>query len=173
MFTLAAIAQILIALAFVSIPLVRHRFGGDAAAAADRELTRQGVRPAVLAENGLRFDAGGHETWAPVSFAALMLIAAALNLAGSEWGQTLSWIFQAIILLANALIIYSNLTAVQSVTAAFAKKGDPELARIDVRGFLDAAENAFPRWVMKHLTYARHAVVFGGSLLVLIALITA
>ncbi|MEU8897732.1 hypothetical protein [Nocardia sp. NPDC048505] len=173
MFTAAAIAQILIALAFVSIPLVRHRFGGDAKAAADRELTRQGVRPEVLEENGLRFDASGHETWAPVSFALLMLAAAALNLAGSDWGQTLSWVFQSIVVLANVLIIYSNLTAVPSVTAAFAKKGDPELARIDVAAFLAAAENAFPRWVMKHLTYARHTIVFGGSLLVLIALITA
>ncbi|MEV0250219.1 hypothetical protein AB0H76_26725 [Nocardia sp. NPDC050712] len=173
MFTTAAIAQILIALAFVSIPLVRHRFGPAAQAAADREVRRQGVRPEVLGENGLRFDAGGHETWAPVSFALMMLAAAALNLAGNEWGRTLSWVFQIIVLLANVLIVYSNLTAVPSVTAAFAEKGDPELARIDVKAFLDAAENAFPRWVMRHLTYARHTIVFGGSLLVLIALITA
>ncbi|MGW0248268.1 hypothetical protein ACWDYH_16720 [Nocardia goodfellowii] len=171
MFTAAAIAQILIALAFVSIPVVRHRFGPAAKAAADQELARQGVRPEVLEENGLRFDAGGHETWAPVTFALMMLAAAALNLAGSAWGQTLSWIFQSIVLLANVLIIYSNLTAVQSVTAAFAKKGDPELARIDVAAFLDAAERAFPRWVMRHLTYARHTIVFGGSALVLIALL--
>ncbi|WP_194817020.1 hypothetical protein [Nocardia sp. XZ_19_385] len=173
MFTAAAIAQILIALAFVSIPLVRHRYGADAQVAAEKELARQGVRPEVLRENGLRFDASGHETWAPVTFAALMVVAAGLNLTAAGWAEPISWVFQIVILLANVLIVYSNLTAVSSVTAAFTKKGDPELARIDVKAFLDAADHGFPRWVMKQLTYARHTIVFGGSLLVLIALITA
>ncbi|MEV0298134.1 hypothetical protein [Nocardia sp. NPDC050710] len=173
MITAAAIAQILIALAFISIPIVRHRYGKAAEAAAHAELTRQGVRPEVLAENGMRFDAGGHETWAPVGIASVMTALAALNLAGNEGGVTLSWIFQILVLLANGVILYSNLTAATSITAAFAKKGDPELARIDVKRFLDAAEGAFPRWVMPYLQNARHAIVFGGSLLVLIALIAA
>ncbi|MFI6775953.1 hypothetical protein [Nocardia sp. NPDC050412] len=78
------------------------RYGAAAQTAADAELARQGVRPRVLAENGMRFDAGGHETWAPVGIALVM-------------------------------------TAI-----AFARKGDPELARIDVQSFLDVAEAAFP-----------------------------
>ncbi|TQM29132.1 hypothetical protein [Nocardia bhagyanarayanae] len=173
MLTAAAIAQLLIALAFVSIPLVRHRYGAAAKAAAEAELNRQGVRPGVLAEHGMRFDAGGHETWAPLFFALIMTALAALNLAGNPWGETLTWIGQALILLVNVVILYSNLTAAKGVEAAFAKTGDPELARIDVRRFLSAAEGAFPRWVMPWLQNARHAIVFGGSILVVVALVAA
>ncbi|WP_433730356.1 hypothetical protein ACQP0C_03125 [Nocardia sp. CA-129566] len=173
MMTAAAVAQLLIALAFVSIPLVRHRYGAAAKAAADAALTRQGVRPAVLEENGMRFDAGGHETWAPVGIALVMTTLAALNLAGNDWGRTLSWIIQVLVLLGNGAILYSNLTAAKSIRAAFARKADPELARIDVERFLAAAENAFPRWVMPYLQNLRHVIVFGGSILVLIALLAA
>jgi len=173
MMTIAAVAQLLIALAFVSIPLVRHRYGAAARAAAGAELTRQGVRPAVLEENGLRFDAGGHETWAPVGIALVMTTLAVLNLAGNDWGRTLSWIFQVLVLLGNGAILYSNLTAAESVRTAFARKGDPELARIDVERFLDAAEGGFPRWVMPYLQNLRHVIVFAGSIVVLIALLAA
>ncbi|WP_069165443.1 hypothetical protein [Nocardia altamirensis] len=173
MMTAAAISQLLIALAFVSIPLVRHRYGAAAKAAAEAELTRQGVRTSVLAENNMRFDAGGHETVVPVAVALVMTVLAVLNLAGNPWGATLSWIFQTIVLLGNVVILYSNLTAVKSVQAAFRRKSDPELHRIDVRALLTAAEGAFPRWVMPYLQNARHAIVFGSSLLVLIALIAA
>lgn len=167
--SLAALMQILIALAFVSIPIVRHRFGSLATTAAERELTRQGVRPAVLAENGLKFDASGHETWAPVSVAAVMIGVAALNLAGHDWAATLTWIFQSLVIVMNGLILYSNLTAVSSVRAAFQRKGDPELARVDVPAFLKAAENAFPGWVRIQQNI-RHAIVFGGSAVALAAI---
>ncbi|WP_062990035.1 hypothetical protein [Nocardia anaemiae] len=172
MMTIAAVAQLLIAFAFVSIPLVRHRYGAAAKAAADAELTRQGVRHGVLEENGLRFDAGGHETWAPVGIALVMTGIAALNLAGNDWGRTLTLVCQVLVLLGNVAIVYSNLTAAKSVRAAFAHKGDPELARIDVQSFLDAAGAAFPRWVLPHLQNLRHVIVFGGSIVVLIALFT-
>ncbi len=173
MLTVAAIAQLLIAAAFVSIPLVRHRYGAAAKAAAEAELNRQGVRPGVLAEHGMRFDAGGHETWAPLSIALVMVALAGLNLASVPWGQTLTWICQVLVVIVNIVILYSNLTAAKSIEHAFAKTGDPELARIDARRFLAAAENAFPRWVMPWLQNARHAIVFGGSILVLVALIAA
>lgn len=53
------------AVAFLSIPVVRSRYGARAQAAVEAELGRQGVRTSVMAENGMRLDAGGHETWAP------------------------------------------------------------------------------------------------------------
>ncbi|MGW2018491.1 hypothetical protein [Streptomyces sp. NPDC001927] len=168
----AAVMQILIALAFVSIPIVRARFGPAALTAADRELDRQGIRPGVLAENDISFDASGHETWAPVSVAVVMTALAALNFAGNEWGQTLTWIFQSLVIVMNGLILYSNLTAVSSVRTAFERKGDPELTRIDVPAFLKAAENAFPGWVRIQQNI-RHAIVFGGSALALVAIAVA
>lgn len=168
MLVLAAVLQVLVALAFLSIPLVRHRFGGDAKVDAEAELARQGVPTTVLADNGLRFDAGGHETAAPAAVAAVMTALAALNLAAHDWGQVLTWVFGSIVLVGNALILHSQLTAAKSVTAAFARKGDPVLARIDVPALLTAAERGFPSWVPV-LQHVRHAVVFGGSALAVVA----
>ncbi|MFF4750767.1 hypothetical protein ACWD5R_12425 [Streptomyces sp. NPDC002514] len=166
--TLAALMQLLVAAAFVSIPVVRHRFGPAAKAAAVTELRRQNVRPEVLDENGLRFDAGGHETAAPATVAAVMTATAALNLADTDLAQPLTWIFSSLVLVMNAAIVYSNRTAVKSVETAFRRKGDPELARVEVAPFLQAAEAAFPRWVRTQ-TYLRNTVVFAGSTVALIA----
>ncbi|MFH8760361.1 hypothetical protein [Streptomyces atroolivaceus] len=166
--TLAAVMQLFVAAAFVSIPIVRHRFGPAAKAAAEAELRCQNVRPEVLEENNLRFDAGGHETVAPVAVAAVMTAVAAVNFAGAAPAQVLTWIFSSLVLLMNAVIVYSNLAAVRSVEAAFRRKEDPELARVEVQPFLQAAEDAFPRWVRAQ-TYLRNTVVFGGSTVALIA----
>ncbi|WP_328407821.1 hypothetical protein [Nocardia sp. NBC_00403] len=173
MYVFAAVLQLLIALAFVSIPLVRHRYGAAAKTAAEAELRRQGIPASVLKENNLSFDAGGHETIVPATVALIMMVLAALQLTGNHWGQTLSWIFQPLVLIGNVLIIYSNLTAAKSVQAAFARKGDPMLTRIDAAALLKAAESGFPRWVMPILQNVRHAVVMGGSILILIALVLA
>ncbi|TWD73066.1 hypothetical protein FB561_6951 [Kribbella amoyensis] len=166
--TLAALMQVLVAAAFVSIPLVRHRFGPVAKAAAVAELRLQRVRPEVLEENRLRFDAGGHETAVPVLVAAVMIVVAGLNLADAGSAQLLTWIFSSLVLLLNVGIVYSNLTAVKSVEGAFRRKGDPELARVEVAPFLEAAEHAFPGWVRAQ-TYVRNTIVFGGSAIALIA----
>lgn len=114
---LAAGIQVLIALAFVSIPVIRARWGAAAQSAAEAELTRQGLPTTVLAENKLRFDAGGHETAAPASIAAVLVALAALNLFGSPLGETLTWILQPLVILINGAILYSQLTAVRAVEA--------------------------------------------------------
>ncbi|WP_406311261.1 hypothetical protein OHA77_20760 [Streptosporangium sp. NBC_01639] len=163
-----ATMQILVATAFVSIPLVRHRYGATAMASAEAELQRQGVRTTVLAENGMRFDAGGHETWAPVSIAAVMAATAVVNLFDGSWAEPLTWVFQSIVLIVNCVILYSQLTAVKSVQAAFARKDDPMLARIDVPTLLKAAEDGFPSWTWT-LQNVRHTVVFGASIIALAA----
>jgi hypothetical protein len=173
MLIFAAVLQLLIALAFLSIPYVRHRYGAGAQAAAEAELRRQDVPVTVLAENGIKFDAGGHETAAPATVAAIMAGVAALNLAGSHWGQILTLVFQPLVLIGNGLILYSQLTATKSVQAAFRRKGDPTLLRIDVPALLAAGGNAFPRWVFSVLQNIRHTVAFGGSALALCAAIVA
>jgi hypothetical protein len=171
MITFAAVLQLLIALAFLSIPLVRHRYGASAKVNAEAELERQGVPIAVLEENKLSFDASGHETIVPALVALVMTTLAVLNLSENHWGQALSWVFQPIVLCGNFLILYSQLTAAKSVKAAFARKGDPMLQRIDVRALLKAAENGFPTWVMPILQNIRHTVVIAGSVLVLTVMI--
>jgi hypothetical protein len=72
------------------------------------------------------------------------------------------------VLAGNVLIVYSNLTAAKSVQAAFRRKGDPVLQRIDVRALLKAAEKGFPAWVWV-LQNVRNVVVFAGSALALAA----
>ncbi|MFE9634189.1 hypothetical protein [Streptomyces sp. NPDC006463] len=123
-----------------------------------------------MAENGMRLDWGGHETWAPVGVALALAVPAAFTLVGSGWGVTLSWIVRPLAILVNCVILYSNLTAVPSVTAAFAKSGGAELGRIDVASMLGAAEKGFPRRVMPYLQNLRHGVVFAGSVAVLVLL---
>ncbi|MBO2446471.1 hypothetical protein J4573_05180 [Actinomadura barringtoniae] len=168
MYVIAATAQLLVAASFLSIPALRHRFGASTAKAnAEAELTRQGFPTTVLAENKLTFDASGHETAVPATVAALMIIAAAFNLIDPHWGQLLTWVFSSLILLGNALILWSQLTAVQSVEKAFQRKGDPTLQRIDVRALLKAAESGFPTWTPT-LQKARHTTVFAASLIALL-----
>jgi hypothetical protein len=168
MLVVAAVMQLLIAVAFVSIPVVRHRYGAVSKAAAEAELARQGVPGTVLADNNINFDASGHETAVPVTVAAVMLVLAALNLAGNPWGQTLSAILMPLVLIGNGLIVWSNLTAATSVRAAFKRKGDPALLRIDVPALLKAAESGFPSWVGIQ-QYIRNTIVFAGAALALAA----
>ncbi|WP_280220257.1 hypothetical protein [Nocardia neocaledoniensis] len=162
--TLVAAIEIAIAAAFLSMPVVRHRYGAAAMTSAQTELARQGVRTTALHEHGMRFDASGHESAAPLGVAAIMLGAAALNLAGLDLARPVNWVVLGLVLLGNCVIVYSNLTATKSVTAAFARTGDPELARIDVPALLDRAEAGFPAWIWT-LQKVRNTVVFGGALL--------
>jgi len=169
MYAIAATAQLLVAASFLSIPALRHRFGASTAKAnAEAELTRQGFPTTVLAENKLTFDASGHETIVPATVAALMITTAALNLTSTHWGQVLTWVFSSLILVGNALILWSQLTAVQSVEKAFHRKGDPMLQRINVKALLDAASSGFPTWTPT-LQRARHTAVFAGSAIALLA----
>lgn len=159
---LIATLAVAVATAFVSMPLVRHRYGATAMARAQNELARQGVRTTALRENGMRFDASGHESAAPVGIAAVLLTVAGLNLAGVAWTAPLNTVVFALVLLGNAVIVYSNLTAVQSVRAAFRRKNDPELMQVDVPALLSAAEAGFPAWTWT-LQRIRNVVVFGAA----------
>jgi hypothetical protein len=156
MTTFVAVMQLLAAAAFVSIPLVRHRYGATAMAHAEANLREQGVVPTALTDNGMRFDAGGHETAAPVGVAAVLVAVP-------------NWVVLSLLLVGNGAILHSQLTAASSVTAAFARRGDPALARIDVAALLRAAEDGFPAWVWT-LQTVRHVAVFGAAVLGLAAM---
>jgi hypothetical protein len=167
---LAAALQVLIGLAFVSIPVVRRRYGPAAKAAAEAEVERQGIPPEVLADHGIDFDERGIETLVPVAVAVAMTILAGLNFSAASLGETLTWIVQPLVLVLNAAILYSQVTATKSVTAYFAKTGDEALQRIDVKAMLGASEKAFPSWVFPRLLIVRHTIAFAGSIAVLLLL---
>ncbi|SDJ98957.1 hypothetical protein SAMN05428985_102160 [Nocardioides sp. YR527] len=160
------------AAAFLSIPIVRHRYGAHAMAGAEAELARQGVRTTALREYGMRFDASGHEWWAPGGIAALLVTAAGLTLAGFDWMQPVNVVVLSLLFLGNCVIVYSNLTATRSVQAAFRRKNDPELAGVDVPALLKVAEAGFPDWTWT-LQKVRNTIVFAGSALGLILLAVA
>ncbi|NEW42131.1 hypothetical protein GV794_09600 [Nocardia cyriacigeorgica] len=164
-----AVMALAIAAAFLSMPIVRNRYGRGAMVQAQSELARQGVRTTALSEHGMRFDASGHESAAPISIAAILIALAGANLAGADWVRPVNWAVLILVLLGNAVIVYSNLTAVRSVQAAFERKGDPELARIDVPALLKAAEAGFPAWTWT-LQNVRNVVVFGAALLGLVVM---
>ncbi|MFJ1455599.1 hypothetical protein [Nocardia sp. N2S4-5] len=159
-----AAVEVIAAAAFLSMPIVRNRYGTAAMAQAEGELARQGVRTTALRENGMRFDASGHEWWAPGGIAALLVLAAGLGLAGFGWMRPVNWVVLSLLFLGNCAIVYSNLTAERSVRAAFGRKNDPELARIDVPALLRIAESGFPRWTWT-LQTVRNTLVLGGALL--------
>jgi hypothetical protein len=161
--------DLVIAAAFVSMPIVRDRYGAAAMAAAESELAGQGVRTTALTENGMRFDASGHESAAPLSIAAIMIALAGVNLADPAVARPLNWVLLTLVLLTNTVIVYSNHTAVSSVRAAFRRKGDPELIRVDIPALLAAAEAGFPAWTWT-LQTLRNIAVFGGSVVGLAAL---
>jgi hypothetical protein len=85
---------------------------------------------------------------------------------------TLNWVFLSLVLIGNGVILHSQRTAERSVTAAFARKGDPALVRIDVPALLKAAEDGFPAWTWT-LQTVRHVAVFGAAVLGLAALVLA
>lgn len=167
---LAAALQLLIGLAFVTIPVVRRRYGPAAKAAAEAEVERQGIPADVLAEHGIDFDERGIETLVPVAVAVTMAVLAGLNFAATSLGETLTWIVQPLVLILNAVILYSQVNATKSVTAYFAKTGDEALQRIDVERMLAASEQGFPSWVFPRLQNVRHTIAFAGSIAVLLLL---
>ncbi|MFD1939684.1 hypothetical protein ACFSKW_50335 [Nonomuraea mangrovi] len=164
--TVAATLQILTVVPFLLGTLVVLLYGAGAQAAAEAEITRQGVPAAVLAQHGIDF--GGSETLAIVLVLILVALAA-LNLAGKRAGRILSWIFHPILFAMGAVIIPSQLFTVQLLESAFKSSGDSTLARIDVPALVGAATHAMPGW-LPYANVAKLALTTLGSLLVVILL---
>jgi hypothetical protein len=104
--TLAAALQGLLAVTFLVMPILVYRHGGDAQAAAEAEVARQGFPPDVLARNKVHFDEGAVGLVLPVAIALGLGALAVLNLDGNETGRILSWIFQPILLVAGGLVTF-------------------------------------------------------------------
>jgi hypothetical protein len=167
--TLAAILQILLAATFLIMPLLVLRHGSHAQAAAEAEVARQGFPAEVLAKNGVHFDEGTAGLVLPVAIALGLGALAALNVVGNEIGRILTWILQPMLLVGGGLIIFRQVAAARFVESSFERSGDPILAAIDVRAFVDAATEAFPRWFV-FVVRARFVLVTLGSALVIVLL---
>jgi hypothetical protein len=93
---LASMLQFLLAATFLIIAFVAYRCGANAQRAAEAEVVKQGFPARILAQHSVRFEESGVEAVLPVAIGLCLATLASLNLAGSELGRILSWIFQSI-----------------------------------------------------------------------------
>jgi hypothetical protein len=137
--TTAAVLQLLLAVTFLIMPIVVIRHGAKAQAAAEADVVRQGFPADLLVRNHVQFGEQAVGLLVPVAIALCLVILAVLNLRGNEIGRIGSWILQPILLVAGGLVTYRQAYATRFLESAFKKTGDPTLARIDVKAFVDAA----------------------------------
>jgi len=167
--TTAAVLQLLLAVTFLIMPIVVIRHGAKAQAAAEADVARQGFPPDVLVRNHVQFGEQAVGLLLPVAIALCLVGLAVLNLHGNEIGRIGSWIFQPILLVVGGLVTYRQAYATRFLESAFKKTGDPTLARIDVKAFVDAAMRAYPAWFLP-VVRARFVLVTIGSVVIHILL---
>ncbi|WP_433192135.1 hypothetical protein ACQP1G_25665 [Nocardia sp. CA-107356] len=164
MTVLAAVLQLLIAAVCAAESTVDFRCGLHADARAAAELHRQGLPATILADYHFSFDERLDRAALSIVIAVLMTVLAVLNIAANAWGLRLTWAIQPALFTGNALILYSELTAVKSVTSAFAGTNDPLLIRVDVPALLNAVARDDSHWAIPYLRQLRHTIIFCGSL---------
>ncbi|MEV0200953.1 hypothetical protein [Nonomuraea sp. NPDC050691] len=166
---LAAALQFALAATFLVLPVVVLVRGGAAQRAADTEMERQGLPPALLAEHGIRFAEKTGEFALAMAIAASLVALACLNLAGSGTGRVLSWIAEPLVLLAVGFVTGSQVFAERYTVAALARSAAPGARSVDARAVIAAASAAFPSW-LRPVVVVRFGLATLGSLLVVVLL---
>jgi hypothetical protein len=167
--TLAAVLQLLLAATFLIMPTLAYRYGPRAQAAAEAEVVRQGFPADVLARNRVNFGEGAVGLLLAVAIALALVVLAALNLAGNPAGRIGSWVLQPLLLIAGGLILSRQVFTARFLASAFRSSGDPTLAGIDVKAFVDAAAGAYPAG-FPYVVGARFVLATPGSLLIIVLL---
>lgn len=168
--TAAAALQLLLAATFLAGFVAVLVSGAHAQAAAEAELTRQGLPPGLLAAHGVRFDDSGVVQRALALVIALALTALALlNLAGNRLGRLLSWVGHPVLVVAGSVIIPAQVFTTRVLTAAFRDSADPALHRVDVTALVAAAARAYPGW-LPAVDVAKLVLATAGSLGVVVLL---
>ncbi len=163
------VTQLLTVLPFLLSIIVVWTFGADAQAAAEAELTRQGLPASLLAEHAVSFGSNTAETPLPAAIIAVLVVLALLNLTGRRAGQVLSWVFHPLLAVAGALIVPAQLFTASLLAASFRDSGDPMLRQVDVPKLVDAAREAMPSW-LPVVDGAKLVLTTAGSLLVIVLL---
>jgi hypothetical protein len=167
--TLAVLLQLLLAATFVIMPTLAFLYGARAQAAAEAQVARQGFPAAVLARNHVHFGEGAVGLLLAVAIALGLVVLAVLNLAGNPAGRIGSWILQPLLLIAGGLILSRQVFTARFLASAFRSSGDPTLAGIDVKAFVDAAAGAYPAG-FPYVVGARFVLATPGSLLIIVLL---
>ncbi|MEU7852196.1 hypothetical protein [Nonomuraea sp. NPDC049141] len=155
--------QFLLALTYLIVPLVGHRYGTAAQQAADAEIRRQGHDPAVLVKHGLDFTASTASVVVSVAIAVGLATLAVLNLGDQP---LLTWVLQPVLLIAGGFITTAQVFVVRYVEAALRKSGTTD---IDTKALIGAAEVVFPGW-FRPLVVTRFLLTTAGSLAILLLL---
>ena len=161
--TFAGVLQLLFALAFLIAPVAGMIFGADIQAAAEAQLTRQGLSPSLLADKGVRFDESGAAMVVPVSTAVIAALLAWLNLAGKRAGRILTFVFQPIFLALDVFIALSQASQVQFLQSRLGNG-------VNAQAIIEASARAYPAWLFT-VTDARLIFTLMASILVIILLL--
>ncbi|MFI7709040.1 hypothetical protein [Nonomuraea sp. NPDC049480] len=161
--TFAGILQLLFALSFLIVPVIGLIYGADVQAAAEAELVRQGLTPAILAQNNLHFDEGGYALVIPVSTAVIAVILAWLNLAGRRVGRILTLIIQPLFLALDVFILTSQATQVQFLQSVLGPGANAQAV-------IEAAYGVYPGWLLT-VTDGRLFVTIAASVAIIVLLI--
>jgi len=162
----AALTQLLTAVPFLLSIIVVWTYGADAQAAAEIELTQQGLPASLLADHGVSFGSNTAETPLPAGIIVVLVVLALLNFAGRRTGQVLSWIFHPVLAVAGILIVPAQLFTATFLATSFRDSGDPLLRRVDVPKLVDAARQALPGW-LPAVDAAKLVLTTAGSLVVI------
>jgi hypothetical protein len=146
-------------------------YASEVQTAVDAEMVRQGSSAAVLAENHIAFDETGAAIALPVAVMLVMAALAVLNLFGKSIGMVLTWILQPAVFLGNIAIIASQMAVVQTLESVLRGSGNATLQHVSAQALVAAAESAYPTW-LPLLVHVRNVVVFLGSVLVIVLLVT-
>ncbi|MBB4932539.1 hypothetical protein F4561_003359 [Lipingzhangella halophila] len=161
--TLAGILQLLFAAGFLIAPLAGVVYGADVQAAAEAELARQGLDPAVLAQNNIHFDEGGYALFLPVGTAVVAALLAGLNLAGKRAGWVLTLVIQPLFLVLDIFILISEASRVEYLQSFLG-------AGADAQAVINAASNVYPGWLLA-VTDVRQLCTFAASATVVVLLL--
>ncbi|THV26175.1 hypothetical protein [Glycomyces paridis] len=164
--TAAVALQILLALFLVLQSVAGLMYGADAQAAAEAELADQGYAMSDLPE-GTTFEGGGAAAWAPIVFAALLVVLALLNGAGKRPARILTWVVQPLVLVCGGFLFVSQALAATFMEAGIEAGGGPE--DLDAQALVDALGGVYPVWA-DIASYGAFALATAGSIAVIVLL---
>lgn len=155
-----ATLQLLTAVTFLISTIFVFTSGAAAQAAAEAEVAREGLPASYLADNSIRFDDPGAAARAlPIAIVVVLVALAVLNLAGKRIGRILSFVFQPILAVAGALVIYGQVFPEQII------KDD----RMNVHAVVEASRSAYPA-ALPYVVIAKFVLAVLGSLVIVVLL---
>jgi hypothetical protein len=159
----ASVLQLLLGATFLVVPYGAHRHGDAAQRAAEEQVAEQGFDPELLVRHRVVFTESASAAMFPVAIGLILVALGVFDLAGSGIGRIVAIVVQSVLFLGGGLVTGSQVFAVRFIERAFVKSDDRILCQINVRAFVAAAREAFPRW-LRMVIPIRFVLITLGSL---------